>query len=164
MSVPVDQTAPDVDADTTTDHEKWPDDFQETQGARPGSPIIGDADLDVSTRDGMVGMLPAETEGDARARTAADDATAGNVFVIGPDKKVRLMHVYPMTTGRTIDEVLGVIGSLQLTPKHRVATPVNRKQGEDVVISGTVGDEEAEEIFGAWKAPTPSIRIVPEPE
>ena len=161
MSVPVNQTAPGFDADTTTDHEKWADDIEETQGARHGDPIIGDADLKVSEHDGM---LPADTEGDARERTAADNATARNLFVIGRDKEVKLILVHPMTTGRNIDEVLRVIDSLQLTDTHRVATPLSWKQGEDVFISGSVSDEEAKEIFGAWKEPTRSIRIVPDPE
>src|SRR6266576_6721707 len=116
-----------LSVDATKDHEAWADDIEETQGTRPNYPIIGDADFHVSTR---YGMLPADTSGDAKARTAADNQTVRNVFVIGPDKKVKLILMYPMTTGRNFDEVLRVIDSLQLTAKHRVATPVNWKQGQ----------------------------------
>ena len=149
-----------LSVDATTDHEKWADDIEETQGARPNYPIIGDVDFAVSK---LYGMLPADTEGDAKARTAADNATVRNVFVIGPDKKVKLILVYPMTTGRNFDEVLRVIDSLQLTAKHRVATPVNWVQGQDVIIAGSVSNDEAREIFGDWKEPKPYIRIVPQP-
>jgi alkyl hydroperoxide reductase subunit AhpC len=149
-----------LSVDATKDHEKWADDIQETQGARPAYPIIGDADFAVSK---LYGMLPADTSGDAKARTAADNQTVRNVFVIGPDKKIKLILVYPMTTGRNFDEVLRVIDSLQLTAKHRVATPVNWKQGEDVIIAGSVSNDEAKEIFGDWKSPKPYIRIVPQP-
>ena len=130
------------------DHEKWADDIEETQGARPDYPIIADADFNVSK---LYGMLPADTSGDAKSRTPADNQTVRNVFVIGPDKKVKLILVYPMTTGRNFDEVLRVIDSLQLTAKHRVSTPVNWKQGEDVIIAGSVSNDEAKEIFGDWK-------------
>src|SRR5260221_8926424 len=116
-----------LSVDATTDHEKWAQDIEETQGARPNYPIIGDADFNVSK---LYGMLPADTSGDAKTRTAADNQTVRNVFVIGPDKKVKLVLMYPMTTGRNFDEVLRVLDSLQLTAKHRVATPVNWKQGE----------------------------------
>src|ERR1043165_6260524 len=149
-----------LSVDATGDHEKWADDIEETQGARPGYPIIGDADFNVSK---LYGMLPASTSGDPKSRTAADNQTVRNVFVIGPDKKVKLILVSPMTTGRNFDEVLRVIDSLQLTAKHRVATPVNWKQGEDVIIAGSVNNEEAKEIFGDWQAPKPYIRIVPQP-
>jgi thioredoxin-dependent peroxiredoxin len=149
-----------LSVDATADHEKWADDIEETQGTRPNYPIIGDADFAVSK---AYGMLPADTSGDAKARTAADNQTVRNVFVIGPDKKVKLVLMYPMTTGRNFDEVLRVIDSLQLTAKHRVATPVNWKQGEDVVIAGSVSNDEAKEIFGEWKSPKPYIRIVPQP-
>jgi alkyl hydroperoxide reductase subunit AhpC len=149
-----------LSVDATDDHEKWADDIEETQGARPTYPIIGDADFAVSK---LYGMLPADTSGEAKARTAADNQTVRNVFVIGPDKKVKLVLVYPMTTGRNFDEVLRVIDSLQLTAKHRVATPVNWKQGEDVIIAGSVSNDEAKEIFGDWNAPKPYIRIVPQP-
>ena len=129
-----------LSVDATKDHEAWADDIEETQGARPNYPIIGDADFAVSK---LYGMLPANTSGDAKARTAADNQTVRNVFVIGPDKKVKLILVYPMTTGRNFDEVLRVIDSLQLTAKYRVATPVNWKQGEDVIIAGSVSNDEA---------------------
>jgi thioredoxin-dependent peroxiredoxin len=150
-----------LSVDATTDHESWADDIEETQGARPNYPIIGDSDFAVSK---LYGMLPAETAGEAKGRTAADNATVRNVFVIGPDKKIKLILVYPMTTGRNFDEVLRVIDSLQLTAKHRVATPVNWQQGEDVIIAGSVSNDEAKEIFGDWKSPKPYIRIVPQPK
>jgi alkyl hydroperoxide reductase subunit AhpC len=149
-----------LSVDATGDHEKWAADIEETQGTKPGYPIIGDADFNVST---LYGMLPAGTSGDAKSRTPADNQTVRNVFVIGPDKKVKLILVYPMTTGRNFDEVLRVIDSLQLTAKHRVATPVNWKQGEDVIIAGSVSNDEAKETFGSWKEPKPYIRIVPQP-
>jgi alkyl hydroperoxide reductase subunit AhpC len=149
-----------LSVDATGDHEKWADDIEETQGTRPGYPIIGDDDFKVAE---LYGMLPAGTEGDAKSRTPADNATVRNVFVIGPDKKVKLILVYPMTTGRNFDEVLRVIDSLQLTAKHKVATPVNWKQGEDVIIAGSVNNEDAKKIFGTWKEPKPYIRIVPQP-
>jgi len=147
--------------DATGDHEKWADDIEEIQGARPNYPIIGDNDFNVAK---LYGMLPANTAGEAKARTAADNQTVRNVFVIGPDKKVKLILVYPMTTGRNFDEVLRVLDSLQLTAKHRVATPVNWKQGEDVIIAGSVSNDEAKEIFGDYKSPKPYIRIVPQPK
>ena len=143
-----------------TDHEAWARDIEETQGTRPNFPIIADADFEVSK---LYGMLPADTSGDAKSRTPAQNSTVRNVFVIGPDKKIKLILVYPMTTGRNFDEVLRVIDSLQLTAKHRVATPVNWKPGEDVVIAGSVSNDEAKEIFGEWKQPKPYIRIVPQP-
>ncbi len=149
-----------LSVDATGDHEKWSDDIEETQGTRPNYPMIGDSDFNVSK---LYGMLPANTSGDAKARTAADNQTVRNVFVIGPDKKIKLVLMYPMTTGRNFDEVLRVIDSLQLTAKHRVATPVNWKQGEDVVIAGSVSNDEAKAIFGEWKSPKPYIRIVPQP-
>jgi alkyl hydroperoxide reductase subunit AhpC len=149
-----------LSVDATGDHEKWADDIEETQGTRPTYPIIGDNDYKVSK---LYGMLPADTSGEAKSRTAADNQTVRNVFVIGPDKKVKLILVYPMTTGRNFDEVLRVIDSLQLTAKHRVATPVNWKQGEDVIIAGSVSNDEAKEIFGDWESPKPYIRIVPQP-
>jgi alkyl hydroperoxide reductase subunit AhpC len=150
-----------LSVDATGDHEKWADDIEETQGARPNYPIIADDDFNVAK---LYGMLPASTSGDAKGRTPADNQTVRNVFVIGPDKKVKLILVYPMTTGRNFDEVLRVIDSLQLTAKHRVSTPVNWKPGEDVVIAGSVSNDEAKEIFGDWKAPKPYIRIVPQPQ
>jgi thioredoxin-dependent peroxiredoxin len=149
-----------LSVDSTDDHGRWADDIEETQGARPNYPIIGDSDFNVST---LYGMLPANTSGDAKTRTAADNQTVRNVFVIGPDKKVKLILVYPMTTGRNFDEVLRVIDSLQLTAKHRVSTPVNWKQGEDVIIAGSVSNDEAKQIFGDWREPKPYIRIVPQP-
>jgi alkyl hydroperoxide reductase subunit AhpC len=150
-----------LSVDATGDHERWSDDIEETQGARPNYPIIGDHDFNVSK---LYGMLPADVSGDPKDRTPADNQTVRNVFVIGPDKKVKLLLVYPMTTGRNFDEVIRVIDSLQLTAKHRVSTPVNWKQGEDVIIAGSVSNDEAKEIFGDWKAPKPYIRIVPQPE
>lgn len=149
-----------LSVDPTDQHERWADDIEETQGTRPNYPMIGDTDLNVSK---LYGMLPADAPGTSDGRTAADNATVRNVFVIGPDKKIKLVLMYPMTTGRNFDEVLRVIDSLQLTAKHRVATPVNWKHGEDVVIAGSVSNEEAEAIFGEWKAPKPYIRIVPQP-
>ena len=149
-----------LSVDSTGDHEGWVRDIEETQGYAPNYPIIGDADFNVSK---LYGMLGADVSGDPGDRTAADNQTVRNVFVIGPDKKVKLILVYPMTTGRNFDEVLRVIYSLQLTAKHRVSTPVNWKQGEDVIIAGSVSNDEAKEIFGEWKAPKPYIRIVPQP-
>jgi thioredoxin-dependent peroxiredoxin len=149
-----------LSVDSTGDHEGWAKDIEETQGAAPNYPIIGDADYTVSK---LYGMLPENVSGEAADRTAADNQTVRNVFVIGPDKKVKLVLVYPMTTGRNFDEVLRVIDSLQLTAKHRVSTPVNWQQGEDVIIAGSVSNDEAKEIFGEWEAPKPYIRIVPQP-
>ena len=149
-----------LSVDATGDHQRWADDIAETQGARPNYPIIGDADFNVSKQ---YGMLPASTSGDPAERTPADNQTVRNVFVIGPDKKVKLVLVYPMTTGRNFDEVLRVIDSLQLTAKHKVSTPVNWQQGDDVIIAGSVSDAEAKETFGEWDAPRPYIRIVPQP-
>jgi alkyl hydroperoxide reductase subunit AhpC len=149
-----------LSVDPATDHDRWSDDIEETQGSRPNYPIIGDADFSISKEYGMLG---ADVSGDPHDRTAADNQTVRNVFVIGPDKKVKLVLVYPMTTGRNFDEVLRVIDSLQLTAKHRVSTPVNWKQGEDVIIAGSVSNDEAREIFGEWEEPKPYIRIVPQP-
>jgi alkyl hydroperoxide reductase subunit AhpC len=149
-----------LSVDSTTDHEGWAKDIEETQGARPNYPIIGDSDFEVSK---LYEMLPADVSGDPKKRTPADNQTVRNVFVIGPDKKVKLLLVYPMTTGRNFDEVLRVIDSLQLTAKHKVSTPVNWKQGEDVIIAGSVSNDEAKEIFGSWDEPKPYIRIVPQP-
>ena len=151
-----------LSVDPATDHSKWADDIEETQGARPNYPIIGDADFSVSQKYGMLG---ADVSGDPHDRTAADNQTVRNVYVIGPDKKVKLVLVYPMTTGRNFDEVLRVIDSLQLTAKHRVSTPVNWKQGEDVIIAGSVSDDDAKKVYpNGWKAPKPYIRIVPQPK
>jgi thioredoxin-dependent peroxiredoxin len=149
-----------LSVDATGDHEKWSKDIEETQGTAPNYPIIGDHDFNVSK---LYGMLPASTSGDPKTRTPADNQTVRNVFVIGPDKKIKLVLVYPMTTGRNFDEVLRVIDSLQLTAKHRVSTPVNWKQGEDVIIAGSVSNDEARAIFGTWKEPKPYIRVVPQP-
>jgi alkyl hydroperoxide reductase subunit AhpC len=151
-----------LSVDSAGDHEKWAQDIEETQGAKPEYPIISDTDFNVSK---LYDMLPASTSGDAKSRTPADNQTVRNVFVIGPDKKVKLVLVYPMTTGRNFDEVLRVIDSLQLSAKHKVSTPVNWKQGEDVIISGSVSDEEARNTYpNGWAAPKPYIRIVPQPK
>jgi alkyl hydroperoxide reductase subunit AhpC len=150
-----------LSVDSTGDHEGWARDIEETQGHAPNYPIIGDSDFAVSK---LYGMLPADTAGDAKGRTPADNQTVRNVFVIGPDKKVKLILVYPMSTGRNFDEVLRVIDSLQLTAKHKVSTPVNWQQGEDVIISGAVSNDEAKELFGEWQSPKPYIRIVPQPK
>jgi len=149
-----------LSVDSADDHTAWAKDIEETQGYAVNYPIISDADFHVSK---LYGMLPAETSGECGSRTPADNQTVRNVFVIGPDKKVKLILVYPMTTGRNFDEVLRVIDSLQLTARHKVATPVNWKQGEDVIIAGSVSDEEAKDLFGHWQAPKPYIRIVPQP-
>ncbi|MFL5207595.1 MAG: peroxiredoxin [Microvirga sp.] len=150
-----------LSVDVTSDHEGWAKDIEETQGTAPNYPIIADADFKVSK---LYGMLPADTGGDPGERTPADNQTVRNVFVIGPDKKIKLILVYPMTTGRNFDEVLRVIDSLQLTAKHKVATPVNWKVGEDVIIAGSVSDEDARKTYpDGWRAPRPYIRIVPQP-
>ena len=149
-----------LSVDATGDHEAWSNDIEETQGARPNYPIIGDADFNVSK---LYGMLPASTSGDAKSRTPADNQTVRNVFVIGPDKKVKLILVYPMTTGRNFDEVLRVIDSLQLTAKHRVSTPVNWKQGQDVIITAAVSNEEAAERFPGYKTIKPYLRTTAQP-
>ena len=137
-----------LSVDATENHHRWADDIEETQGARPGYPIIGDTDLNVSK---LYGMLPAAAAGDAGRAAPADNLTVRNVFVISPDKKIKLILVYPMVTGRNFDELLRVIDSLQLTARHRVATPVNWKPGEDVIIVNSVSDDEARVIFGEWK-------------
>ena len=148
--------------DPVENHKKWSLDIEETQGAAPNYPMIGDTDLSVSK---LYGMLPASATGDPSTRTPADNQTVRNVFVIGPDKKIKLIIVYPMTTGRNFDEVLRVIDSLQLTAKHKVATPVNWKQGDEVIIAGSVSDEEAKKTYPkGWKAPRPYLRIVPQPK
>jgi alkyl hydroperoxide reductase subunit AhpC len=150
-----------LSVDLSSKHEQWAKDIEETQGTAPNYPIIGDNDYTVST---LYGMLPAGTHGDSDGRTPADNQTVRNVFVIGPDKKIKLILVYPMTTGRNFDEVLRVIDSLQLTAKHAVSTPVNWKSGEDVIISGSVSDEQAKEKYpDGWESPKPYIRIVPQP-
>jgi alkyl hydroperoxide reductase subunit AhpC len=151
-----------LSVDPASKHEGWAKDIEETQGHAPNYPIIGDADFNVSK---LYGMLGSSVTGDPGDRTAADNQTVRNVFVIGPDKKVKLILIYPMTTGRNFDEVLRVIDSLQLTAKHKVATPVNWKQGEDVIIAGSVSNDEAKETYpDGWKEPRPYIRIVPQPQ
>jgi alkyl hydroperoxide reductase subunit AhpC len=143
-------------------HAGWAADIEETQGYAPNYPIIGDTDYNVSK---LYGMLPASVSGDPTKRTPADNQTVRNVYVIGPDKKIKLVLVYPMTTGRNFDEVLRVIDSLQLTATHKVATPVNWRQGDDVIIAGSVSDEDAKKQYpNGWKAPKPYIRIVPQPK
>jgi len=151
-----------LSVDPVEKHAGWAKDIEETQGTAPNYPLIGDADFTISKAYGMLG---ADVSGDPADRTAADNQTVRNVFVIGPDKKIKLILVYPMTTGRNFDEVLRVIDSLQLTAKHKVATPVNWKQGEDVIIVPSVSNDEAKEKFpGGWKAPKPYLRIVPQPK
>ena len=151
-----------LSVDPVDNHEKWAADIEETQGQAPNYPLIGDAEFKLSK---LYGMLSAEVSGDPTSRTPADNQTVRNVFVIGPDKKIKLILVYPMTTGRNFDEVLRVIDSIQLTAKHRVATPMNWKQGEDVIIAGSVSDDEARKLYPeGWDAPRPYIRIVPAPE
>jgi alkyl hydroperoxide reductase subunit AhpC len=150
-----------LSVDPVSSHEKWAADIEETQGAAPNYPIIGDADFNVSK---LYGMLPASTSGNPLERTPADNQTVRNVFVIGPDKKIKLVLVYPMTTGRNFDEVLRVIDSLQLTATHKVSTPVNWQPGDDVIIAGSVSDDAARRAYpDGWKAPRPYIRIVPQP-
>ena len=151
-----------LSVDPVDDHARWANDIQETQGQAPNYPMIGDDDLNVAK---LYEMLPAVTEGGCQGRTAADNMTVRNVFVIGPDKKIKLVLVYPMSTGRNFDEVLRVLDSLQLTVKHQVATPVNWKQGDDVIILGSVSDEQAKQKYpDGWKAPRPYLRIVPQPK
>jgi thioredoxin-dependent peroxiredoxin len=150
-----------LSVDPLDKHEQWAKDIEETQGAAPNYPIVSDADFAVSK---LYGMLPSDVSGSPDERTPADNQTVRNVFVIGPDKKVKLILIYPMTTGRNFDEVLRVIDSLQLTAKHKVATPVNWKEGEPVIIAGSVSNEQAREIYpDGWEEPRPYIRIVPQP-
>jgi alkyl hydroperoxide reductase subunit AhpC len=149
-----------LSVDPIDKHADWAQDIEETQGTRPNYPIIGDSDYKVSK---LYGMLPADVSGDAAGRTPADNQTVRNVFVIGPDKKIKLILVYPMTTGRNFDEVLRVIDSLQLTANHKVSTPAQWQPGEKVIISGSVSNDEAKELFGEWESPKPYIRIVPQP-
>ena len=150
-----------LSVDPVDKHSTWAADIAETQGTAPNYPIIADVDFTVSK---LYGMLGADVSGDPADRTAADNQTVRNVFVVGPDKKVKLILIYPMTTGRNFDEVLRVIDSLQLTAKHRVATPVNWRNGEDVIIAGSVSDDEAREIYpDGWESPKPYIRIVQQP-
>jgi thioredoxin-dependent peroxiredoxin len=148
--------------DSVGDHERWSNDIKETQGAAPNYPIIGDSNLEVAK---LYDMIHPNASGEASKRTAADNATVRSVFVIGPDKKVKLILTYPMSTGRNFDEVLRVLDSMQLTAKHKVATPVNWKQGEDVIILASVSEEDAKKAFpDGWKAPRPYLRIVPQPK
>jgi alkyl hydroperoxide reductase subunit AhpC len=150
-----------LSVDPVDRHSKWASDIKETQGYAPNYPMIGDPDLKISK---AYGMLPASAGSSSEGRTPADNQTVRNVFIIGPDKKIKLIIAYPMTTGRNFDEVLRVLDSLQLTAKHKVATPVNWKQGDDVIIAGSVSDEEAKKTYPqGWKAPRPYIRIVPQP-
>jgi len=148
--------------DSVGDHERWANDIKETQGTAPNYPIIGDSNLEVAK---LYDMIHPNASGEAAKRTAADNATVRSVFVIGPDKKIKLILTYPMSTGRNFDEVLRVLDSMQLTAKHKVATPVNWKQGEDVIILASVSEEDAKKQFPAgWKAPRPYLRIVPQPK
>ena len=150
-----------LSVDPVDQHARWANDIKETEGYAPNYPIIGDPELKISK---LYSMLPAESGNSSEGRTPADNQTVRTVFVVGPDKKIKLMLAYPMTTGRNFDEVLRVIDSLQLTAKHKVATPVNWKNGEDVIIAGSVSDEEAKKQYPkGWKAPKPYIRIVPQP-
>jgi alkyl hydroperoxide reductase subunit AhpC len=150
-----------LSVDPVDNYAKWSQDIEETQGTAPNYPMIGDSDFNVSK---LYGMLPADVSGDSTERTPAMNQTVRNVFVVGPDKKIKLVLVYPMTTGRNFDEVLRVIDSLQLTANHKVATPAQWKQGDDVIIAGSVSDDEARETYpDGWESPRPYIRIVPQP-
>jgi alkyl hydroperoxide reductase subunit AhpC len=149
-----------LSVDPLEKHAAWAADIEETQGTAPNYPMIGDVDFAISKAYGMLG---ADVSGDPSDRTAADNQTVRGVFVVGPDKKIKLILLYPMTTGRNFDEILRAIDSLQLTAKNKVATPANWKQGEDVVIAGSVSNDQAKELFGSWEEPKPYIRIVPQP-
>jgi alkyl hydroperoxide reductase subunit AhpC len=150
-----------LSVDPVANHEQWSEDIEAIQGTAPNYPLIGDSDFNVAK---LYGMLPADVAGDPTARTPADNMTVRNVFVVGPDKKIKLVLVYPMTTGRNFDEVIRVIDSLQLTAEHRVATPAQWQQGEDVILTAAISDEEAKELYpDGWEAPRPYIRIVPQP-
>jgi alkyl hydroperoxide reductase subunit AhpC len=150
-----------LSVDPVENHDKWSNDIEETQGHKPNYPMIGDTDLAVSK---LYNMLPAEETGSSEGRTAATNATVRSVFIVGPDKKIKLMLTYPMTTGRNFDEILRVLDSMQLTLAHKVATPVNWKPGEDVIIAGSVNDDDAKKLFpDGWKAPKPYLRIVKQP-
>ena len=151
-----------LSVDPVSDHRKWAADIEETQGHKVNYPMIGDPELKIAK---LYGMLPAESGSTSQGRTAADNATVRTVFVVGPDKKIKLQLSYPMTTGRNFDEILRALDSMQLTAKHKIATPANWKQGEDVIISGAVSNEEAQKQYpGGWKAPKPYLRIVPQPK
>jgi alkyl hydroperoxide reductase subunit AhpC len=150
-----------LSVDPVDNHSRWVADIEETQGAKVKYPMIGDTDLAVAK---LYNMLPAEEPGTSEGRTAATNATVRSVFVIGPDKKIKLMLTYPMTTGRNFDEILRVLDSMQLTAKYKVATPVNWEQGQDVIIAGSVSDDDAKTLFpGGWKSPKPYLRIVKQP-
>jgi alkyl hydroperoxide reductase subunit AhpC len=149
-----------ISVDPVSDNEGWSKDIEETQGFAPNYPIISDSDLKVAK---LFEMLPADAGDSSAGRTPADNQTVRNVFVIGPDKKIKLILVYPMTTGRNFDEVLRVIDSLQLTAKHKVATPAQWQPGDKVIVTGAINNEQAKEIFGEWEEPKPYIRIVPQP-
>jgi thioredoxin-dependent peroxiredoxin len=150
-----------LSVDPVDNHSRWVNDIEETQGAKVNYPMIGDTDLAVAK---LYNMLPAEEQGGSEGRTAATNATVRSVFIIGPDKKIKLMMTYPMTTGRNFDEILRALDSIQMTAKYKVATPANWKQGDDVIISGSVSDEEAKTLFpGGWKAPKPYLRITKQP-
>jgi alkyl hydroperoxide reductase subunit AhpC len=150
-----------LSVDSVEDHQRWAKDIEETQGEAPNYPIIGDADFKVSK---LYEMLPATVSGDAKSRTPAENQTVRNVFLVGPDKKIKLILQYPMSCGRNFDEVLRVVDSIQLSARHGVSTPANWKQGEDVIIAGSVSDEEARKRFpGGWKAPRPYLRYVHQP-
>jgi alkyl hydroperoxide reductase subunit AhpC len=151
-----------LSVDSVDDHKKWSKDIEETQGTAPNYPMIGDADFKVAK---LYDMLPSTVSGDAKSRTPADNATVRAVFIIGPDKKIKATLMYPMTSGRNFDEVLRLLDSIQLTAKHKVATPVNWKQGQDVIIAGSVSDEEAKKQFPqGWKSPKPYLRITQQPK
>ncbi len=151
-----------LSVDSVDDHKRWSSDIKETQGTAPNYPMIGDSDLKVAK---LYDMIHPNASGEAKARTAQDNATVRSVFIVGPDKKIKLILTYPMSTGRNFDEVLRVLDSMQLTAKHKVATPVNWKQGQDVIIVPSVPDEEARKQYPAgWKAPKPYLRIVPQPK
>ena len=150
-----------LSVDPVGNHERWAKDIEETQGYLPKYPMIGDSDLAVAK---LYNMLPADEAGSSDGRTAATNATVRSVFIVGPDKKIKLMLTYPMTTGRNFDEILRVLDSMQLTARHKVATPVNWKQGEDVIIAGSVNDEDARKLFpGGWKTVKPYLRVVKQP-
>jgi len=151
-----------LSVDPVEDHDKWAKDIEETQGAVVKYPLIGDTDLAIAK---LYNMLPAEEPGTSQGRTAATNATVRSVFVVGPDKKVKLMLTYPMTTGRNFDEILRVLDSIQLTAKHKVATPANWKHGDDVIIAGSVTDDEAKKVYpDGWRSPKPYLRIVKQPQ
>ena len=151
-----------LSVDAVSDHSRWAKDIEETQGHKVNYPMIGDPQLSIAK---LYGMLPAESGNTSQGRTAADNATVRTVFIVGPDKKIKLQLSYPMTTGRNFDEILRALDSIQLTSKHKVATPANWKQGEDVIISGAVSNEEAQKKYPeGWKAPKPYLRIVPQPK